>query len=300
VQNPEVAKKIKGKILTNNTIDAALNELSLVKDFSRDENKIDFIHRTVDGIDMYFVSNKTNEAISETVEFRTTNEQVEYWDPVSAKQYKVVNAQSKNGTTKLNLNLSALESAFIVFTDVDRDLPIYKESPNSQTTEISGPWEVSFPENWGAPTSVKLNELISWTDHEEKGINYFSGTASYENSFTVSKEAINNKKPITIDLGEVYDVAEIFVNGNSAGVLWTYPYQLNIENFVTEGYNKLEVKITNLWINRLTGDLTLPEEKRFCKTNVPAVTEEDTGYGDLTWRIQTSGLLGPVMLKTIN
>ena len=98
----------------------------------------------------------------------------------------------------------------------------------------------------------------------------------------------------------MYDVAEIFVNGNSAGVLWTYPYQLNIENFVTEGYNKLEVKITNLWINRLTGDLTLPEEKRFCKTNVPAVTEEDTGYGDLTWRIQTSGLLGPVMLKTIN
>ena len=237
----------------------------MLKDFSRAADKIDFIHRNVDGIDMYFVSNKTNEAIIETVEFRTTNKQVEFWDPVTSKQFKITNAQSGEGITKVILKLAAQGSAFIVFTKEDRELEAYNPSTETQMIAIGSPWKLSFPENWGAPTSVKLNELISWTDHEEKGVNYFSGTASYENNFTISKEAINNKKPITIDLGEVYDVAEIFVNGNSAGVLWTYPYQLNIENFVTEGYNKLEVKITNLWINRLTGDLTLPEEKDFAE-----------------------------------
>jgi hypothetical protein len=36
---------------------------------------------------------------------------------------------------------------------------------------------------------------------------------------------------------------------------------------------------------------------KFKKTKRPTVTDTDTGYGDLTWRIQTSGLLGPVQLE---
>ncbi len=297
VQNPEIAKKIKGKILTNNTIDEALAELSLVKDFSRDADKIDFIHRNVDGIDMYFVSNKTNETIIETVEFRTTNKQVEFWDPVTSKQFKITDVQIVEGITKVNLKLAANGSAFIVFTKEDRELAAYNPSTETQTTAIGSPWKLSFPENWGAPSSIELDKLISWTEHEDKGINYFSGTATYENSFTVSKEFIDGKKAINMDLGEVYDVAEILVNGKSAGILWTKPYQLNVQDLVKEGENKLEVKITNLWINRLTGDIDLPEGEKFCKTNVPAVTDPDTGYGDLTWRIQTSGLLGPVNIE---
>ena len=300
VQNPAIAKKIKGNILTNNTIDEALKELSLAKDFSRDENKVDFIHRKIDGIDMYFVTNKTNKEITESVEFRTINQQIEYWDPVTSKQFKISDAQSNKGISKVNLQLPAYGSAFLVFTSMDRDLPTYNESLDSQTTEITSPWKLSFPENWGAPDSVKLDNLISWTEHEEKGINYFSGTASYENGFTVTKETIESKKEISIDLGEVYDVAEILVNGISAGILWTKPYKLNIEGFVKEGENKLEVRITNLWINRLTGDINLPEGEKFSRTNRPPVTDTNTGYDDLTWRIQTSGLLGPVQLKTSN
>jgi hypothetical protein len=77
------------------------------------------------------------------------------------------------------------------------------------------------------------------------------------------------------------------------------PYRLNIEELVREGENKLEIQITNLWINRLTGDINLPEGEKFTRTNRPPVTDTDTGYDDLTWRIQTSGLLGPVIIKEI-
>lgn len=299
VQNPEIAKKFKGKILTNNTIDEALAELSIGKDFARDDDKLDFIHRRLNGIDLYFVSNKTNSTIDETVEFRTTSKQVELWNPVSSEQFSMADAQTIDGITRVNLQLSAYGSAFVVFTSAARDLPAYNKSTETRNSEITSPWKLSFPENWGAPASVELDKLISWTDHEEKGINYFSGTASYENSFTVTREAIESKTPITIDLGEVYDVAEILVNGTSAGILWTMPYSLNIEEFVREGENKLEIKITNLWINRLTGDINLPEEEKFTRTNRPPVTDTDTGYDDLTWRIQTSGLLGPVIIKEL-
>ena len=297
VQNPAIAKKIKGKLLTNSSINEALNKLSLAKDFSRDENKVDFIHRRIDGIDMYYIANKTDQPVNETVEFRTTNQQVELWDPVTSKQFSITDVESKNGITKANIKLSAYGSAFVVFTSVNRNLPRYNELLETQTVEITSTWKLSFPENWGAPASVKLDKLISWTEHEEKGINYFSGTATYENSFTVTKETMKNKKAISINLGEVYDVAEILVNGKSAGVLWTKPYKLNIEEFVKEGENKLELKITNLWINRLTGDINLPEGEKLTRTNRPPVTDTNTGYEDLTWRIQTSGLLGPVQLK---
>ncbi len=299
VQNPEIAKRFKGKILTNTTINEGLSELNLVKDFARDESKLDFIHRRLDSVDLYFVSNKTKNSIAETVKFRTANKQVEFWNPVSSKQFIIADAQGIDGITTVNLELPAYGSGFVVFTNVNRDLPPYNESLDTEITEVMAPWKLSFPENWGAPESVELDTLISWTDHEEKGINYFSGTASYENSFTISKEAIDNKKAISIDLGAVYDVAEILVNGTSAGVLWTHPYKLNIQEFVKEGENKLEVQITNLWINRLTGDIELPEDEKFTMTNRPPVTDTNTGYEDLTWRIQTSGLLGPVIIKQV-
>ena len=296
VQNPVVAARIKGNILTNNTIDEALEELSIVKDFSRDENKLDFIHRNLDGIDMYFVSNKMNGAITETVEFRTTNMRVEYWDPVSSKQFKITDAQINGGITKVNLSLPAYGSAFVVFTKEDRTLEAYHPSTDIQTTAIESPWNLSFPENWGAPSSVELGKLISWTDHEEKGINYFSGTATYRNMFTVSKEAIDGKQAITVDLGEVYDVAEIRVNGKSAGVLWTYPYQLNVQDLVQEGENRLEVQITNLWVNRLIGDIDLPEGEKFCRTNRPVVEPYERNSSHAP-QPKTSGLLGPVVIK---
>ncbi len=296
IQNPEIAKKMNSEVLSNMSIDEALTKLSIRKDFTRDEKKLDFIHRRIDGIDMYFVSNKTDQSISETVEFRTANKQVEFWDPVTAKQYRITEPQSDEDKTKINLQLPAYGSCFILFTNTVRELPPYNQPAEIQSTEIKTPWTLSFPKNWGAPDSVKLNELISWTEHPDSGIKYFSGTASYLNSFNITKETMDRGNSINLDLGEVYDVAEVFVNGKRVGVLWTKPFKLEIQEFVKEGENKIEIKITNMWINRLTGDMALPVEKRFCRTNHPYITKDYTEIGDETYRIQTAGLIGPVTI----
>ncbi len=143
---------------------------------------------------------------------------------------------------------------------------------------------------------MELSELISWTEHDNKGINYFSGTASYTNSFTIPKESIQAHRNIALDLGQVLDVAEVFVNGKSAGILWTSPFKLNIEDYVIAGENQLEVKITNMWINRLTGDIDLPPGEKFCKTNRPPIMRARSPIDDETYRLQPSGLLGPLTL----
>jgi hypothetical protein len=167
---------------------------------------------------------------------------------------------------------------------------------DANVTEISGPWKVSFPPNWGAPPSAIFDRLISWTESEDNGIKYFSGTATYQNSFTLDAESV--KKKMIIDLGEVRDLAEVFINDQSAGILWKKPYRLDISDLIKSGENELKIEIVNLWVNRLTGDMLSEPDDRYCRTNHPYVKKDNwAGGGDETYRIQTSGLLGPVTLS---
>jgi hypothetical protein len=206
---------------------------------------------------------------------------------------------SENDKTRIDLQLPPYGSGFIIFSEETRELPEYNRRTEMKSTEIKGGWSLSFPENWGAPPQVELDELISWTDHKEKGINYFSGTATYRNSFEVSKTELADGKIISLDLGEVLDVAEVFVNGDSVGVLWTKPFKMNIRDYVREGKNDIEIRITNMWINRLTGDISLPEGEKFCRTNRPYILEPYSEIGDETFRVQRAGLIGPVTVETL-
>jgi hypothetical protein len=174
-------------------------------------------------------------------------------------------------------------------------LPAFADiKKGANETTISGPWKVSFPPNWGAPPSVLFDKLISWTESENTGIKYFSGTAVYHNSFKVADGA--GKKTIMLNLGELRDVAEVFINGKSAGILWKKPYQADISQLVQPGTNDLRIEIVNMWINRITGDTLLNPKDRFCKTNQSFMKKEVWPGGDEPFRIQTAGLLGPVTL----
>jgi hypothetical protein len=52
-------------------------------------------------------------------------------------------------------------------------------------TEVTGPWEVAFEPNRGAPASAKFDKLISWPEHSDPGIKYFSGVATYRTKLDV-------------------------------------------------------------------------------------------------------------------
>ena len=107
-------------------------------------------------------------------------------------------------------------------------------------------------------------------------------------------------KTLILDLGELRDVAEVFINGKSAGILWKKPYSVDISQLVQPGINELKVEIVNLWINRLTGDMLLDPKDRFCKTNQPYMKSEVWPGGDEPFRLQTAGLLGPVTLTEVS
>ena len=50
--------------------------------------------------------------------------------------------------------------------------------------------------------------------------------------------------------------------------LWKEPFRVEVTEAVQEGENDLEIKVTNLWPNRLIGDQKLPEKDRTTWTSI--------------------------------
>jgi hypothetical protein len=189
--------------------------------------------------------------------------------------------------------------------------------------QVSGPWRIAFPVGWSAPAEATFPELIAWNDHSDDGIRYFSGTATYAKSISASVvRSVLSSDRVMLDLGVVKDFAEVKVNGRKYPVLWKEPFRLDVTDAVKGvGTIDLEIKVTNLWANRLIGDDRLYKDdcawngvsrrgsKEFGVREIPVWVKEGrrspTGrHTFTTWKhwskedsLLPSGLIGPVLLR---
>lgn len=287
----------KGSVIWSKSADEILKQKNILPDFqSTPSSGIDFIHRSTSDGEVYFLRNEREDSITVPCRFRVRGMYPEFWDPTTGTISRIDGYSEADGTIGFEVSLAAHGSGFVVFNKEKRiNLATIREDRGNETlSSINGPWKVEFPPNWGAPPSVELKQLISWTDAQDAGVKYFSGTATYHNSFDAPVGGGNKK--IVLDLGDVRDVAEVFINGKSAGILWTKPYRADISSFVLPGRNDLKIEIVNLWVNRLTGDMLADPKDRYCKTNQSYMKAEVWPGGDEPFRLQPAGLLGPVTL----
>jgi hypothetical protein len=297
----------KGRIIWGKTPSEILLADGVMPDFTFPEQQsnpgqFDYIHRTLPDLDIYFVINRSNRNLSREFTFRVAGKQPEIWNAVTGESYPLkARNQTKTGTT-LSLDMDKFSACFIVFrksvkTDVSQSLNT-NATTIQETIELSGPWNVSFDPKWGGPESMVFPELISWTDHLQDGIKYYSGKATYKKTFDwkpkTSKDQNDpsRKKRLYLDLGELEAVAEVRLNGKNLGVLWCYPWRIEITNALKPTANLLEIDIVNLWANRVIGDLHQPENKKFTRTH------EAFRFDFLTDQtpLLKSGLLGPVQI----
>lgn len=285
----------KGQILCGLSANEVLEKKGIGPDFSFTGNLgIDYIHRTTAFGEIYFLRNDREEPVKGMCRFRVSGGFPELWDASTGSAARIADYAKEKTGISFEIELPAHGSVFVIFNNENRkSLPVFADNEqNADQTEISGPWKVNFPPDWGAPPTAVFESLISWTESKDPGIKYFSGTATYQNSFKVDAGRV--KKGMIIDLGEVRDVAEVFINGKSAGILWKKPYQADISQLIKAGENDLKIEIVNLWVNRLTGDMLSDPKDRFCKTNQSYMKSEVWPGGDEPFRLQTAGLLGPV------
>jgi hypothetical protein len=298
---PGSRKPSKGRVYTNMTSRQALAEMGVTPDFTVLEggsqegpDRVDYIHRRADNADVYFVCNGAKETRSLLCRFRDAEGRPEIWYPVSGEicSPKAVTSQPDNSCT-LELELPAIGSAFVVFRR-DGQAPEKTARPFRDTSEkrtpINGMWTVKFQPGRLAPESVEWEGLIDWTSSEEPGIRYFSGTAAYSIPFEMPEDAAGD---FWLDLGKVKEVGEISIDGQDLGTVWTFPFRVKVPaKLLNRGSHILEVKVTNVWNNRLVGDRFLPEEKRITRTNLQGQHTKNSP-------LVPSGLLGPVTLQSV-
>jgi len=171
-----------------------------------------------------------------------------------------------------------------------------------QNISVANPvWQLNFRDPWGEQFSSETSDLKSWTEFDQHRVKYFSGTGSYENEFELPRTTVETNKQVILDLGQVEEVAEVFINGQSAGLVWTQPAELDITDIVQAGSNELKIEVVNRWPNRMIGDYKLPDAERKVKSSI--VTLPTAWHAPLetlpsdNYQLQPSGLLGPISIR---
>ncbi|WP_409568057.1 glycosyl hydrolase [Proteiniphilum saccharofermentans] len=285
----------KGEIMDGLALEEVFELIQLPPDCRLPEdNSIHYGHRSMGDIDIYFISNQAGEEKVIHPEFRVTGKQPELWDATSGSIRILPAFEIKEQTTSVPIRLAAYESVFIVFRNKARNSNSTDILDNYPIPEIiqdlKGPWSVSFDPAFRGPAEpVVFETLHDWTSSPDGSIRYYSGTAHYRINFS-APEAKENET-IEIDLGNLTAMAKVSINGTYAGGVWTYPYKLDISDFVKPGENELVIEVVNNWMNRLIGDQNLPEKQRetWCFVN-PYNAQSP---------LQPSGLFGPVTIQSV-
>jgi len=159
--------------------------------------------------------------------------------------------------------------------------------------EIGGAWTVSFPPKWGAPDEITVDPLASLSEATNPGVKYFSGTATYRKTFDwqPAPQIKNQTSAMWLDLGEVQVMAQVKLNGHDLGTFWQPPFRVAVTDALQSGRNTLEVRVADLWPNRMIGDSALPAAERFTWSSYEPFTKDSP--------LPNSGLLGPVTLHTV-
>ncbi len=290
----------KGRIIWGKTAREVLQADGIGQDFAylnqtAEPEKFNYIHRSLDDCDIYFVINRTGKQTSSQFTFRVQGKQPEIWDPVTGEMRIASSFTQHDGYTTVPLEFVPYGSYFVVF---DKTISTDKQGEGDRNfskleiaQDLSHSWEVMFDTTMGGPQKVFFEDLSNWIDRPEEGIKYYSGTATYRKSFDLSFKKGNGER-VYLDLGDVKHISSVRFNNKDLGVLWCTPWRIDITDYVKETGNFVEIDVINLWANRVIGDWKLPKEQRFTRTHDVFRFDMLRASTPLT----DAGLLGPVSI----
>jgi len=248
-----------------------------------------YLHRRIEGAEVYFLMNCGNQFDGE-VQFSETGLVPEIWDADTGKKTVCGQWRLHDGKVRVKTRLGHLESAVVVFAKGEKVLhaqecegaDIIREEDGGLYALIPGnkmcrvllsdgsvrnlrakmPQEINLDDGWTLYASdsdgvgvkgkaqIRLQKLKSWRQISE--IRNYSGTGSYRIAFDVSSEMLRDDLLVELDIGKVYEVAEVWLNGKRVGVSWYPPYRVDITGHLKRGRNELRVDVANILKNYLS------------------------------------------------
>ena len=309
------------------TLAKAAQAKGLAADFSAHPASapLDYVHRRDAEKDIYFVHNTTDQPLTAEASFRVTGKGAQFWNPVDGSVAEAPASRRTDDRTGITVNLASFGSTFVVFHGPENPGPeiVSPKKSVSMPSPIPLPsWKVTFAPAMGKSFERDFPALVLWNENDDEAIKHFSGPATYTTTFQLPALETPTSPRVVIDLGRVFDLAEVTVNGKLAGTVWTDPNTLDITPFVVAGTNEIRIKVVNRWINRLIGDEFLPEEATYkgiatdSSATAGVLTKFPDWYTDpskaafrkrttfATWKhydknspLVPSGLIGPVFVR---
>jgi hypothetical protein len=281
----------KGRIIDSDHVEAALGAIGVAPDFRTNaarDSEILFLHRRLSDGDAYFLNNRKPRTESVEARFRVTGKEPEVWRADTGTR-ETVSYRTEGGQTVVPLEIGPEDSFFVVFrkpaTASSGDVPRPGWRPAGT---LGHPWTVSFQPGRGAPAAaLTLPRPQSLADSQDPAVRYFSGVSTWTSTFE-APAGWKPGTPLQLDLGRVGDVAEVRVNGRLAGTAWKAPWTVEIGEVTKTGSNTLEVRVANLWVNRLIGDKQ-PGATPVAFVTIPTYKPDAP--------LRPSGLMGPVTLS---
>jgi hypothetical protein len=285
-----------GKSVETRSLADVLESLHVEPDFQytkpQSDTEVLFVHRKAGDTDLYYVDSRQDRDEQFDATFRVQGRAPELWHADTGK-IEPVSYRVENGRTVVPLNLEPWGTVFVVFrkaaTATSLNLPKTTEQP---LANVEGPWKVSFQSDRGAPPSITLDRLSSWSENNDAGVKFFSGTGTYTKSVESPQDWFAPGAQLWLDLGDVANLTEVSVNGKALGVVWKKPYRVDVSGALHAGTNTLEIKVTDLWRNRIIGDHQPDATTKYTFTSPPFYKADSP--------LIPSGLLGPVQIIRVS
>lgn len=289
----------KGRVIIGDLpVKDALKLIGLAPDFAytADDGQpcLGYAHRRIDGTDIYFVANWTSAWHRMECVFRVAGKQPELWNPVTGQVSACPQHQPGGGVIRLPLRLPPYGSTFVVFREksggglANAGSAAPDDGEGEVVNTLAGAWRIEFRPARESPTTFETNSpaLFLWNECADARIKAFAGTAVYQTAFVITPISQSRNPKWWLDLGVVHDLAEVSVNGKSAGVVWTVPFQVDVTPYLQDGTNTVEISVVNTWHNWRLASKYLPVDHAWASRglNEPPLP---------------AGLLGPVTVRIV-
>jgi hypothetical protein len=276
-----------------------LRQLNVAPDFEAPAD-LDFTHRRDAEGEVYFVRNKTADAVAVTASFLDGSAAPEFWDPMTGSMRSIVAARAGAGRSEVPLKLAAHGSGFVVFrkeaSPRSRPAPADEYATAAARTVTPSPlvldndWTVEFTAKFDPPPRLTLSRVGPWTQQSPEH-RYFAGSGKYRHTVVVPPDWRAKAGRVELELGRLWSIGEVWVNGSSLGVVWAPPFSVDCTKVLRDGANEIVVEVISTWHNRLVGEARGELPKR-TRTNI--TVSQRKAWKDL--EPIEAGLFGPVRL----
>lgn len=288
----------KGHIITAPDFAGALPLTGVEPESMRTNHGLSIIRRRNEaGGYNYFVTLLNDRELDGWVRLNMPAPAVEIFDPLTGERGLAQTHTSRQGSTEIRLQLSPGQSLLLkTFRQPVSFRPwAYVESKGAPITIDRG-WSVSFPQSEPQISGTFATDtLTQWCALPDSTAAINFGTGRYTVEFTIDDPADD----WLLDLGDVRESAEVRINGEPAGKVWSVPFTLRVGRFLRPGVNRLEIDVTNLQANRIADFERRGVRWRIFKdANIASVTNAKK-FTFADWPTLPSGLNSRVTLTPL-